>query len=748
MRLHENRLIRFLRDEPLETVVWRTPLITGLVALVCLAAVAAIRTLGRPHKGSMDVLYISLGALGLSLILAPVLKYKARRMAPTDEARQRTLRVCLLAFQAGAVLLLFPALLRSWRSDLYDLRWLAWGFQDRRYIFALYWIAMGSVIFLPVGIHALLYQPAAELPISDSVLPNSAKERWRILLAGLGKLLLAFSVAWFFAGPPWNLEDYARYIDVHEHVHLGPLQAIKLGATPYLGPASIQYGPGFQLFQHVYMENTGTYSVVGLRETFALACLAGLVLFCAIVFLYFNPWLACLTTLLALQFSPFAMFGWNTQGSLAGFYGWANPLRYMGGIMLVFLLPWLLERAKRGNRLLPSAAGTGAVWGVLVYFAPENLSCGLAGGTFLLAILWSAGHAHFKAILRVVLNLLLGFLLVWIVPLAYYASHGALGEFLHNFFLVPSLVPRGFSNTRYLEGMSHRTSAAFYLTPLFLAIVGVSTLFDLRQRRLRARLEPAHVRLLAALAAVIACYPTALFRSDALHLLNVMAGLPILAVAFLHQVPSLFHVSGPKRWWIWSLGFVFLALLYPFNLSIFLSPYEKIIQPPLQRFAADRPKAAPLSSQASVVEQRLGAPLCALPTLFNSGPSAQETISNLEHLRLQLTDRTVLIHKFPHVYQGVIYFVADLKPAPVLLDQFTMVVHEGIRDRDLAHMAKHIDAFGAIVSTDLENPYIQTFKRLVPDSETLQSSLNGSTYYIVRRRHSDPAGRASDVQLR
>src|SRR5262249_60707094 len=82
-------------------------------------------------------------------------------------------------------------------------------------------------------------------------------------------IVLIASAAWYFAGPPWHLDRHHRSIDWHEQVHLGGLQAIHSGYAPYIGPASNQYGPGFQFITYSLMTRLFQFDIVGFRESFA-----------------------------------------------------------------------------------------------------------------------------------------------------------------------------------------------------------------------------------------------------------------------------------------------------------------------------------------------------------------------------------------------------------------------------------------------------------------------------------------------
>ena len=87
----------------------------------------------------------------------------------------------------------------------------------------------------------------------------------------LGRVGLGVALATLAFGPPWTLDASREPVDMHEEVHLSGLQAIDRGYTPYLGAASVNYGPGLQLAGYGYMRARARFSVPGFREWFAFA---------------------------------------------------------------------------------------------------------------------------------------------------------------------------------------------------------------------------------------------------------------------------------------------------------------------------------------------------------------------------------------------------------------------------------------------------------------------------------------------
>src|SRR5205823_7260030 len=117
-----------------------------------------------------------------------------------------------------------------------------------------------------------------------------------------------------------------------------PLQAFDRGSLSYIGPASVQYGPGSQCFAYAYMKLTGRFDIIGYRESLALGHFLTFLIFCLAVFLTIDFRLGLLTIPLAMAFSPLCLYTFG-NGVLAGYFGWGNGLRYAGVLLLVISLP-------------------------------------------------------------------------------------------------------------------------------------------------------------------------------------------------------------------------------------------------------------------------------------------------------------------------------------------------------------------------------------------------------------------------
>jgi len=110
----------------------------------------------------------------------------------------------------------------------------------------------------------------------------------RGILPVMAGLATALGLAWYFSGPPWYLDKTRTPISHQEEVVLIGLQAVAKGHLPYVGVASVQYGPGTQVAAYWLMRHVTSFSVVGFREAWALLVWAGVSMLFAVFFLAFG----------------------------------------------------------------------------------------------------------------------------------------------------------------------------------------------------------------------------------------------------------------------------------------------------------------------------------------------------------------------------------------------------------------------------------------------------------------------------
>ena len=458
--------------------------------------------------------------------------------------------------------------------------WITFGYLDKRWVTSAYLLGALAPMLLLVGaarvlaagrehprnwrswLSGLAPRRIGNAPPADAPAPSGtslARAAWRGLASvraarATAGILTSLAIAWYFYGPPWYLSrPGGGGIGVQEDVFLNGFQAISKGAIPYIGPASVQYGPGAQLLSYLYMRHIAAFSVVGFRESWAVLQWAGATILFVVFFLAFGYLRGLIAALVsALIYPALQGMGFLPSGSYGGFFGWADPLRYVGAIALILLLPAVIRRcpARRG---LAGAAALGLLFGATSYLAQENLAAGIVGAVVVSTLLLLTGTSSLRSVAAAVLGALAGFLLVWAPVLAYYTVHGVLARFLHLYFLIPQAVAGGYSNTPYgghqvtvaAKAAQARWETFFYALPFILAVLALLVVVQFRPFRVAWEWSRERVALVAIVITTILLYQGALLRSDASHLSGTMLATPSLAIMAATVLPRLLGAWRP-----------------------------------------------------------------------------------------------------------------------------------------------------------------------------------------------------------
>lgn len=762
----------------------------GRAALASLAATSvllmaialSVRPRGLLPQPQRELLLAGLAGLALAtvLVLAPAFRPAGERTSVLDRVAAPDQRAAIwLALACWFPALLVAAYFRARSAFAPSVHWIAFGYLDKRWVTAGYlicallpmlllvaaarvlavgrqhpagwraWlVALGrpGIAEAPGGLHGVTAtEPAEAAPGVRSRSPQAALasvlgSRYVRIAAGI---LTAVAVAWYFYGPPWYLGKATGQVGIadQEDVFLSGLQAISKGNLPYLGPAAVQYGPGTQLLSYLYMRHIGTFSVIGFRESWAMLEWAGASLFFVVLFLAFGYARGLAASLLsALVYPALQQMGFVSGGVYTGYFGWANPLRYAGAISLILLLPAVIRRCPARRGLL-GAAVLGVLWGFMSYVAQENLIAGAVGALAVAALLLLSGTSSWRPVLTGLLATFAGFVLAWVPVLAFYAAHGVLRRFVYLYFLIPRAVAEGYSNTPFggvkpgpvQDAISDPWKLLFDLTPVILAILALLCIVQLRPFRIAGQWTRERIMVVAVVLTTILMYQGALLRSDASHLTGTLLIVPGLVVVVASVLPRL--LGAVSRVTLVGAGAVIVVaalLLLPYKSFAPSSVGGRLTAPyqDRQRLAAD-PKPGTATSVAAL---RAGAALAAAPECcLGTRPVAMSSFLTLmNRVHGIVGSRTAYVVSFRGEYPGLVYFSADLTPAPVSLDLATMVMTEPQLRQYLATFRTYVvPRTQALLTESLHAPQARYFLHRYAQARIIKLTYAGRPYYVV-----------------
>ena len=191
---------------------------------------------------------------------------------------------------------------------------------------------------------------AARMP--RAICPPAGAAALAGMLVVTAGIATALGLAWYFLGPPWYISQTTTPISQQEDVWLIGLQAIAKGRIPYVGVAQVPYGPGTQLASYLLMHHVTSFSVLGFREAWALEVWAGASMLFVIFFLAFGYVRGLAVSLLSALAYPAPHARVPAEHPVRGLLRRRvrrllrldQPLRYVGMIALVLLLPAVVRR--------------------------------------------------------------------------------------------------------------------------------------------------------------------------------------------------------------------------------------------------------------------------------------------------------------------------------------------------------------------------------------------------------------------
>jgi hypothetical protein len=242
-----------------------------------------------------------------------------------------------------------------------------WGLLDKRQVVFAYLLIVAFVLFHRAMVH-LFFAPTYGWREAPAV----PRRSWLARVGG-AVVVAIVGYCWLGAGAlrdvvPTDEATLARFYEYHTLVHLGALEQIRLGATPYV-EAQTQYGLGNQLLAFAFTKVFG-FSGHGFYAGVLLLDVLCIVIFVVVV-----------QQVLGLGWALAGLLGWVLWPSPAAaldLAGWAILTRWIAVPILALLLARLLMAHRgppAGTWIAPLAAG--AIWGAGGFMSQENLSGGL-----------------------------------------------------------------------------------------------------------------------------------------------------------------------------------------------------------------------------------------------------------------------------------------------------------------------------------------------------------------------------------
>ena len=177
-----------------------------------------------------------------------------------------------------------------------------------------------------------------------------------------------------------------------------------------------------------------------------------------------------------------------------------------------------------------------------------------------------------------------------------------------------------------------------------------------------------------------------------------------------------------------------------FAASFLLLPQSAVSPPSVRSLAAapywdrQRPAAEPApATPMTIAGQRVGVGLAAARQCCQAASVPMPRfISFMNQLHAIIGNRTTYVVSFPAGYPGVVYFVADLTPAPVPIDVHTMVMNSPQYGAYLAAFRSSVlPRTGAMVTPSLGAPEARYFRNFYPNARVITLTYLDRPVYVL-----------------
>jgi hypothetical protein len=230
----------------------------------------------------------------------------------------------------------------------------------------------------------------------------------------------------------------------------------------------------------------------------------------------------------------------------------------------------------------------------------------------------------------------------------------------------------------------------------------------------------------------ILLYEGAMLRADATDLTATLLAVPAFVVAAATILPRL--LGGQRRATLVGAGLVLAAAsfaLLPYAAYSWSGVHSAAEAPFVDRqHLADSPQARP---PASLAASRIGPGLADAPNCCQSGQQTMKSfIATMNRLHTLIGNRTAYVVAIPDGYPGLIYFVADLRPAPVQYDQYTTILNVAQLRSYMAYFRTYVVArTQALVTVNLDAPEARYFLQRYPRAQKINLGLDGQPFYVL-----------------
>jgi hypothetical protein len=236
--------------------------------------------------------------------------------------------------------------------------------------------------------------------------------------------------------------------------------------------------------------------------------------------------------------------------------------------------------------------------------------------------------------------------------------------------------------------------------------------------------------------ATILLYQGVLLRADASHLTGTLLMVPALVVVAGTMLPRL---GGAQRRATAAVAGAALVVA-----SFALLPHGAYTRTSVRSWAEapylDRQRLTggpPSSTPATLAARRIGPGLSGAAQCCQGAPESMPGFTRLmQQIHAIAGNRMAYVANFHGAYPGLVYFVADLNPAPIASDEYdgSTLTQAGISAYLTDFRMKVLPHTRALLTYNLETPEARYFLQRYPSARQVKLRYDRQDYFVLLHR--------------